>query len=947
MAAQADNVRSDSLLAEKRLNDARLYHKNHDFAAEIVVATEATGIFARLYGHDHPKTAQARLFIARGLRDTNCEREALDLYYQSLPVFEIERDTFRQAICHHQIGLCLRKQYRFRAAHEHTETALALLRPDSVRHAPQLADMHLAAGATLNAEKRFAAAIPPLEKAREIYTKQQTPEGLGYAAYHIGNAWFGLNDFARAKEQFLFSLSKLKDLLKPGDSYFADLYTKIGLCCQRTSASEAGLRYLLEARDIYLREGVDGLNYIQFLQDLGQFYLREKQPKQAIEQLEACVSAQEKYYGGRDLHLIRTLQALGEAYGLAHRYEQAEACYRQILHIVAENLGGDYAQSFHIYSKLAELSFSQGKWNNCLQRCDTAFAIAGYHPESPQEVLPRDYFRELCLLYSRALYQQWQQDADNTHLVRSEQYATRAAETLFQEVEEITVNSSREIFYDLDHPVLEHLLDVRMSLYATTGEALYAEAAFQIAGKSKAFLLAEAMQRNGALHFAGVPDSVVQAEQSLRERIAFAEKQTETAGFQTETDSNALWKNQALSDWRQDYDALLRRIERDYPDYFRLRKLGRDVSSTELRRRALAPDQALLLYSLTATNRYAFVLTRDTFVAHALPTDTLFDETLEKFQKSLTAYYSASNPDDALYDTYLETYIAAAQGLYQKLVAPVVRLLPDRVVIIPDGKLWRLPFEALLTGTPTDAGNFRTYPFWMREKALSFCLSPHLLLENATPPKKQAEKRWLGLAPFADHSANTNGPSRNTQGSALPLLPFSGQEVSAIAALLKGDVWTGNAAQPGRFRAEAHRYGILHLATHSRADDRQGDYSFVATSQNGDPLPAKDLFALSLHADMVVLSACEAGDGKLLRGEGIIGLVRGFVYAGARSVVASQWVAHDKSTANLMVEFYRNLQRGLPKDHALRAAQINQMNQFPAQAHPFFWAGFRVYGSTL
>ena len=134
------------------------------------------------------------------------------------------------------------------------------------------------------------------------------------------------------------------------------------------------------------------------------------------------------------------------------------------------------------------------------------------------------------------------------------------------------------------------------------------------------------------------------------------------------------------------------------------------------------------------------------------------------------------------------------------------------------------------------------------------------------------------------------------------------------------------------------------MATHSRADDRQGDYSFVATSLGGALLHAKDLFGLSLAADMVVLSACEAGGGRLLRGEGIIGLVRGFLYAGARSVVASLWVAHDRGTANLMVGFYQNLQQGIPRDMALRKAQINFIQQYPAQAHPFFWAGFRVYG---
>ena len=111
-------------------------------------------------------------------------------------------------------------------------------------------------------------------------------------------------------------------------------------------------------------------------------------------------------------------------------------------------------------------------------------------------------------------------------------------------------------------------------------------------------------------------------------------------------------------------------------------------------------------------------------------------------------------------------------------------------------------------------------------------------------------------------------------------------------------------------------------------------------------MPAKDLYQMSLSADMVVLSACEAGGGKLINGEGIIGLVRAFTYAGARSVVASQWLAGDQSTAELMIEFYRQLQKGLPKDKALQAARLHLIRNYPAQAHPFFWAGFRLYGAS-
>jgi CHAT domain-containing protein len=175
-------------------------------------------------------------------------------------------------------------------------------------------------------------------------------------------------------------------------------------------------------------------------------------------------------------------------------------------------------------------------------------------------------------------------------------------------------------------------------------------------------------------------------------------------------------------------------------------------------------------------------------------------------------------------------------------------------------------------------------------------------------------------------------------------LPASGTEIKTIGALLKGACWLNAEASPGRFLREAPNYRILHLATHSRADDRLGDYTWLAAARTGEPMPAKDLYQLALRAKMVVLSACEAGSGQLLRGEGIIGLVRAFTFAGAESTVASLWLANDQATAGLMLGFYKNLLQGMPKDVALQTGARQLADRTPAQAHPFFWAGFRVYG---
>jgi CHAT domain-containing protein len=145
-------------------------------------------------------------------------------------------------------------------------------------------------------------------------------------------------------------------------------------------------------------------------------------------------------------------------------------------------------------------------------------------------------------------------------------------------------------------------------------------------------------------------------------------------------------------------------------------------------------------------------------------------------------------------------------------------------------------------------------------------------------------------------------------------------------------------------------YRILHLATHGRADNRVGDYAFLAFSEIKDSIEnellyVKDLYNLELNADLVVLSACETGIGKLQRGEGIISLARAFAYAGAKSIVTTLWEVNDKSTSELMRYFYRELKLGKDKDEALRLARQRYFDKAaPRGLHPFFWAAFVPVG---
>jgi CHAT domain-containing protein len=151
--------------------------------------------------------------------------------------------------------------------------------------------------------------------------------------------------------------------------------------------------------------------------------------------------------------------------------------------------------------------------------------------------------------------------------------------------------------------------------------------------------------------------------------------------------------------------------------------------------------------------------------------------------------------------------------------------------------------------------------------------------------------------------------------------------------------------------ADLAHYRIVHFATHGFVNDRHPDLSGLVLSlvdrqgnaQDGF-LRLRDVYALHLPAELVVLSGCQTGLGEEIRGEGLVGLVRGFMYAGTPRVVASLWSVEDRATAALMSEFYRRLLgSSRPPAEALRQAQLAIRAQ-PRWRHPFYWAGFAFQG---
>jgi CHAT domain-containing protein/Flp pilus assembly protein TadD len=287
-------------------------------------------------------------------------------------------------------------------------------------------------------------------------------------------------------------------------------------------------------------------------------------------------------------------------------------------------------------------------------------------------------------------------------------------------------------------------------------------------------------------------------------------------------------------------------------------------------------------------------------------------------------------------------YRAPGQRLFQDLIQPAARDLAGKtqVVVVPDGPLHSLPFQALV-----DAQGKHL----VERVPLSYAPSATALL----PMLRLGEQRRAAQPAAASLLAF----GRPKLDPTLSDLPATEAEVRTIARLFpKGaEVITGPEASEERFKAAAPGARCLHLATHGLVNEKAPLYSALALAHGKEEdgrLEARELMDLDLRADLVVLSACETALGKNVRGEGVLGLAWSLFVAGAPSSVVSRWQVEDETTGGLMVQFYRRLlptpgarQKAPPLSRAaaLRAAQLAVMKD-GKHAHPYYWAPFGLLG---
>ncbi len=332
------------------------------------------------------------------------------------------------------------------------------------------------------------------------------------------------------------------------------------------------------------------------------------------------------------------------------------------------------------------------------------------------------------------------------------------------------------------------------------------------------------------------------------------------------------------------------------------------VRASEVQQR-LAADETLLEYYGEGDTLIVFVVTREALVAKALDAAAV-NRQLPRFRRQLQ-------------DPRASGVGVAARAAYDLLVRPVQgSLRTGSVTVVPHGALHYIPFAALHDGKG----------YWVASRELRTLPSASVLafIDKPLPPKAGA-LLVLGNPDLGDPQAD---------------LPGAQAESTAVSRLVpESKLLLRKAASESAFRRAAPSYRELHLAMHGRFDPADPMASGLYMSKDGEHdgvLTVAELYGLELKVDTVVLSACETALADVSKGDDLVGLSRGFLFAGVNSIVASLWEVDDRATKDMMVEYYRG-RSGKRKAAALRQAQLKVMKQYP---HPFYWSAFQLTGAS-
>jgi len=767
---------------------------------------------------------------------------------------------------------------------------------------------------------------------------------IANALHYIGLSYSRLFEHDLALQYYFKSM----EILENGDEKYrgalADVYNNIGLVYGRQKMYEEEKNYVLKG--IAIKQAL-GQSYASNLNNLGRAYLDLGQYDKALPTTHESIRLKIQEVGDRHSTVASSYLNLAELHQRSQRYDSALIYTQKALAIHKDNYGKHGRMLAESYYQEALIYQALQQWDHALHQLQEGLgAVVKTYDKTKLEYTPTpedtilDELTTLKLMHRKAeiLIQRFTEEQKKTDLILAHQTNMAASQLIDQIYQQFNNPESRTFVADYANRILETALYTITELQKTESNNQYLAQAFQLIEKNKAQLLLSNIMAAQWKQQAGVADSLLIQEQELNTRLAYYEKLLFEEQNNNHSDSQKVrqYQSKIFALHRQE-ETLNQKLKAQYPQYYHMAHEQQYISLAKAKQELIKAGQLMIEYLQGDSAIYALAISQEEVRLYRSNIDEL---PLEPLLQSLR-------------QREFKLYSQAAYKLYRVLLQPILdEHTADKLIIIPDNQLGYIPFEALLSQPPQSGDTYKSLSYLIHDYAVAYQYSANLLATTRYQAVTEYEHSFAGYAPAfsgqRDALLATRSATDRQLLDALQDLPYAQEEVQNIAQLLKGSALTNQEATEKNFKATAVNSRIIHLASHTLINDHNPLYSKLVfapeeaqQSTEDGLLHTYELYNMKLNAEMVTLSACNTGVGKIKKGEGIISLARGFMYAGVPNVLMSLWAVSDRSTSQLMQNFYQALNEGDEKAEALRTAKLRYLQQADANtAAPYYWSGF-------
>jgi CHAT domain-containing protein/Tfp pilus assembly protein PilF len=882
-------------------------------------------------------------YIARVYDDLGQKQKALEYYSQSLPLHREVGDRSGEATTLTSIGSVYDDLGEKQKALEYYNQSLPVYR--AVGDRSEEADTLTRIGSAYDDLGEKQKALEYYNQSLLLYRSAGDRSEEANTLTRIGTFYSELGEKQKALEYYNQSLPLSR---AAGDrNEEATTLTSIGSVYEYLGEKQKALEYYSQSLHLFRATGNrDGEAII--LNNIGRFYFILGENQKSLEYYNQSLSVSRAINRSGE---ATTLNNIGRFYSELGEKQKALEYYNQSLPL-SQAAGDRNEEAFTLYN-IATVYSNFGENQKALEYYNQSLTLS--HSTSNDG---RTKARTLLgIAYVK-------RDRGNlTEALTNIEAALKIIENLRTKIASPELRTS---YFATVQNYYQFYIDLLMQLHKTQPNSGYDTKAFEASERSRSRSLLELLQEANADIREGVSPELLQRERSLQQQLDAIEKRRvevlsrpdRTPAQKTELDQ----KRQTLLTQYQEIQAQIRSTS---PRYAALTQ-PEPLTLSQIQQQILDENTILIQYSLGKERSYLWAVTKNSITSYELPKRADIETATRNFRAAVT------NP---LHRNIPKKVAEANNKLSQIILQPIAaQLAQKRLLIVGDGILNYLPFSAL--SLPETSGKNPNPPLIVDHEIVMLPSASSLGILRQNYNDRQPPNRTLAILADPVFSADdervktpttTNreaiesvnlGLSRSSRDNDVQWkrLKFTREEAEQIIKALDP---TNSSTQSFDFEASRatatnpnlSQYKIIHFATHGLANSAHPELSGIVMSlvdEQGKPLNGflrlTDIFNLKLAADLVVLSACQTGLGQNVQGEGIVGLTRGFMYAGAKRVVVSLWSVDDEGTATFMASFYQEmLQKGLTPAAALRAAQLEMLQQSKWNS-PYYWAAFTLQG---